>query len=659
MDFDQGPISKHLALQAQQYRIPDFQRSYSWTATEWRTLWVDILRQYREVKPGWESAGPNADIEARTAHMKHVPTHYLGAIVTANPVTVTPPRSSVIDGQQRLLTMWVLLIACRDLAIKRAGKSAAKKAEAQDLRTKFKSYLSNVGHQGRDAWRIVPQKLDESSYRHLMLETREPASVKIDNVGLNEADSSALIEAYNFFLREMSRRRLPAKPPFEMLTFGSLYPLDPAILEYTIMNRLQAIKLVAGANEDPNMIFESLNTKGRDLQQVDLIKNFLYLSLGEDADEVYASYWRPMENVLRPAELERFAWASLVSKGENVLQKRTYEAVQRRLRQSGVAETKTYVIELHTEAVWFERLIRPLKEGNPAIRTAIQDVVAAGGNTALPLILYCYRRFQESSNVRAFTSAMFAIESFLVRRMLAGDSTNNLNSMFGSMCSRLHVDPRFAATDELEKDIKRVLASRPDDWPSDDRVAQGVRTVDFYKTQSARQRIHVLRRVDQYMGKAGVSLDYEVSDKSIEHIAPQDPKAPNWYPTEESEVSELFARIHTLPNLTLLTPAENSSLGRAAWTVKRAKYKTCDYPMTAQIATSFDDAGGWDIARLELRANTLASVVSEIWVRDAIPPHEVAGPAGEEGEASDDASDDDDDEYDESLLEAEMPASDS
>ena len=114
VDFDQGPISKHLALQAQQYRIPNFQRPYSWGAVEWRTLWVDILRQYREVSRGWNSKSDDADVEARTEHLEHVPTHYLGALVTANPVTVTPPRSSLIDGQQRVLTSWVLLMACCD-----------------------------------------------------------------------------------------------------------------------------------------------------------------------------------------------------------------------------------------------------------------------------------------------------------------------------------------------------------------------------------------------------------------------------------------------------------------------------------------------------------------------------------------------------------------
>ena len=164
------------------------------------------------------------------------------------------------------------------------------------------------------------------------------------------------------------------------------------------MNRLQAIKFVAGADEDPNMIFESLNTKGRDLQQVDLIKNFLYLSLGADADEVYASYWRPMENVFVPAELERFAWASLVSKGENVLQKRTYEAVQRRLRQSGRRGDEDVCYRTSYRGGLVRTPHSSSQRGELRIRTAIQDVVAAGGNTALPADSLLLPPFQQSDN---------------------------------------------------------------------------------------------------------------------------------------------------------------------------------------------------------------------------------------------------------------------
>lgn len=108
MDWDQGVIAKHLFLQSQQYEMPEFQRPYSWAADDWRTLWVDVLRQYRENHIAWSTTSSPAE---RGAKLKHVATHYLGVLVTSDPLTVTPPRSKVVDGQQRLMTAMVLLLA--------------------------------------------------------------------------------------------------------------------------------------------------------------------------------------------------------------------------------------------------------------------------------------------------------------------------------------------------------------------------------------------------------------------------------------------------------------------------------------------------------------------------------------------------------------------
>ncbi|WP_277212702.1 DUF262 domain-containing protein [Isoptericola croceus] len=654
MDFDQGPIGTHLALQAQQYIIPDFQRSYSWKRAEWRTLWVDIMRQYKEAHPGWSAASADADIVEKVASIGHVPTHYLGTIVTANPVTVTPPRSSVIDGQQRLVSSWLLLLACRDLAVARLGKSDYAAESRTEVDERFKSYLFNSGHTGKNRWRIIPQRLDEAAFRHLMLETREPGKVKVENIGLGESDSTSVIEAFNYFLAEMRRQSLPASAPFEMADFAPLYPLDVDLLEYVIMNRLFAIKLIAGPTDDPNMIFESLNTKGRDLQQVDLIKNFLYLSLGSDADEVYSSYWQPMENSLRPEELERFAWASLVSRGSNVLQKRTYEEVQRSLRKKGVAGTRAYVVELSTEAVWFERLLRIEKEPNPVVRRALDDVYAAGGVTALPLILYCYRRYMQENDAAAFRDALFEIESFLVRRMVAGDGTNNLNSMFGLMCSRINGNLEFDSQGSLVEDIRAVMSYKPADWSDDKAVRQGVLDVDFYHSQKPRQRIHVLRRIDQYAGSSGVALQYEESDKSIEHIAPQSIDSPEWIEVLSPDGWEAVReRLHTLPNLTLLTPSENSRAGRRSWVTKREIYSACDYPVTKAVAAMFESAPLFGEAELDERAASLTDVICAIWPRNVLAVGASSSPGAVEIEEFSD-----DDSLDQSLLDTEIRGGD-
>jgi uncharacterized protein with ParB-like and HNH nuclease domain len=615
MDYDQGVLGKHLAFQMQQYRIPEFQRPYSWTKRDWETLLIDVLRQYAEVQRGWTN---DEDVEASTAHLVAVPTHYIGTIVTANPVTVTPPYSTVVDGQQRLLTGWIILLAIRDVYLKRLGTSAANRPSVDAVKARFAPYLYNIGMPGRDLFRVLPQGADERAYDILASEDRKPGNVNTDSLGFTTADSSLLIDAFNYFRREFARSRIAPSAPYQLEGYGTLYPLQPRMLEYTVLNRLFAIKLVASGTDDPNMIFESLNTKGRDLQQVDLIKNFLYLALGAEASTVYRRHWRPMEGVLDPNELERFAWAWEVSMGENVLQKRTYESVQRRLRNRSSHEVKDYVAALHTQSVWFDKLIRSAHETDPSIRRAIKNVNAAGGSTALPLLLYCYRQHQEElASLDDLIKAFGVVESFLIRRMLAGRSTQVLNPIFGVTCNRLN-DAALSLSRLLPDRVRQVLSMRSEEWPDDSAVLAGIKGDDFYHRQNALQRVHILKGLDAHYNSRGVALEYEESDKSIEHIVPQDRNAPWWSEhIPGTEVDEVYRRKDALCNLTLLTPSENSRLGNEGWPAKRRAYASCGYPMTQRIPELFDESA-WSVGQLDIRAGDLLEAVQVLWPRELL-----------------------------------------
>ena len=526
-----------------------------------------------------------------------------------------------------------MLLAARDFRLRRIGFAASKADELNAARTGFELYVRNPGLSGQESWRLIPQEIDQAAYRYLIADDRRPGPIKIDSVGLLESDSRRLLQAFNYFLREMSRRSLPASVPFELVTFADLFPLEPEIVVDTILNRLFAIKIITGGTDDANMIFESLNTKGRDLQQVDLIKNFLYLSLEDQASDIYKAHWRPMEKSLRPEELEKFAWASLVSRGTNVLQKRVYEAVQRGLRDQAVSTIIAYVADLHEEAVYFERMLRPAKEPNEDVRVAIDRVVAAGGSTALPLVLYCYRELRlGGATPEEFVLALAAIESFLVRRMLTEQDTNNLNSMFGSMCARLHTDPKYLYGDDLLTDVRRILSSRPADWPTDVAVLEGIRTGDFYNEQKSAQRQLILQTLDAHFNTSGVTPNYDGSDKSIEHIAPKERSSSDWM--GGPEWSDIQERIHALSNLTLLTPPLNSSLGNFGWEAKRPAYEGNAYSLTARVAEMFDPDGGWTIARLNERAADLATAVTQIWPRAFVPERDTSEPPPDEGDVA-------------------------
>lgn len=638
MEVDQGVMARHLALQIQQYRIPEFQRPYSWQKSDWETLLIDVLRQYKAVKKGWtQGESSPSDID----YLAGVSNHYIGTLVTANPVTVTPPHSTVVDGQQRLLTSIIMILAAKDLWLKRLGRTAANKLEVETVTARFNPYIHNTGAVGLDKWRILPNETDRRAYGVLVDEDRQQGNIPIDSLGLSEFDSPQLIAAFNYFRREFCRTRLPQNAPFRFSPFAALFPLDPAILEYTVLNRIYAIKLVALSSDDPNMIFESLNTKGRALQQVDLIKNFLYLSLGSEASMVHQAHWRPMELTLTPRELERFAWAWQVSHGENVLQKRTYESVQRRLRGKQSSEVKEYVQALQREAGWYQKITSPIRETDDLVRDALQRVTNAGGATALPLMLYCYRQMQEEHcTVSEFIASMDLIESFLVRRMLAGRGTQTLNSMFGSMCDKLNPEEPEPDEKALPIRIQEVLLARPDEWPDSNAVRTGIAHEDFYHKSDKIQKYHILKRLDSYYNTKKVHIDYELSENNVEHIAPQNSEAEWWKDALSAEEwTGMLSRIHALCNLTLLNPIKNSSLQDAGWPTKHAAYDGDDYPLTARIAEFFDVQGGWTLVRMDDRTDDLVVAVDQIWPRPepSAPLATDSGVATPTGEDEDDA----------------------
>lgn len=440
-------------------------------------------------------------------------------------------------------------------------------------------------------------------------------------MGLSESDSDAMLKAYNFFFRAWN------EVPSQLEDYADLYPLDLDAALVALTDRLYVVSIEATSSTDNvNAIFESLNTKGRALRQVDLLKNFLFLNLGSDAERVLRDSWHPIEDLLDPGEVEHFVWAYMVSQGTYSLQNRTYETIQRQLR-GRAEEIEKFVNSLKESASLFDRIIHPDKEPNPIIRREFVDLHQAGNLVWIPMALYCYRRFYSAElDVDALVDALSRIESFLVRRMLCDLSPNNLNSMLGSMLAKLRTSA-YRETEDLAADIGRILASRPGDWPTDQDLETRIVSTPFYLRQSTAQRIHVLRKLDAKFSQSGVTPNYEISDSSIEHIAPQNRESITWRedlgPQDWVEVQEEL--LHTLGNLTLLTPALNSKLGDGQWDTKRAAYREAGYPMTETLGSSTHDR--WGPSQIRERSVELANIAKEVWPRLAVPPHEVV--AGE------------------------------
>ncbi|MFM9108432.1 MAG: DUF262 domain-containing protein, partial [Chloroflexota bacterium] len=225
---------------ARQYVVPLFQRTYSWGRPEWATLLSDI-----------ESL-----IDSPSA-----PSHFLGSIVTM-PAPSGPefPTVFLIDGQQRLTTLLILLAALRD-GVK---DSDAELGEKIDNR-----YLTNPFEKDRARYKLIPTRVDQKAFFDVM--EGSPAS------------SHTISEAYKFFLAQIRK-----KPSAEL-----------AQLALAIVSQLVLVSISLANDDNPYLIFESLNAKGRELTQSDLIRNYFLMGGSPEAQEIlYNTKWKPLDDYL-------------------------------------------------------------------------------------------------------------------------------------------------------------------------------------------------------------------------------------------------------------------------------------------------------------------------------------------------------------------------
>src|SRR5690606_18846282 len=404
---------------AQQFQVPLYQRTYSWTEKHLKQLWSDILEQAGLLESQEEKAS----------------THFLGSVVLApSPQNdATFPRWLVVDGQQRLTTLSLALAAIRD----HVADTAPDQAQRID-----EQYLINKWNSGHDHLRLLPTQADRPQFAaHI----RGPLS--------EQAAGSGVATAYAFFRRKLVEADDPAAPQ------------DVFRIEQAITSRLTLVAVTAERGDNVHRIFESLNNTGLKLSQADLLRNYLFMRLPTRGEHVSETCWLPLQNSLSNDELEQLMWLQLVLDGDDRVRRQDlYTAQQKRFEKSGTgeAEIEAYIRELHRRSAHFRRLLHPEEEADPAIRAALRRL--AGGHAAVTypaLMLLFDRRDRGELDASETARALAYIESFLVRRMICRVPTNNLNRIFQAVPGQLPLDV------PVTEGLHRLLSSENRFWPDD------------------------------------------------------------------------------------------------------------------------------------------------------------------------------------------------
>lgn len=541
---------------APQFVIPIYQRTYSWGEPECRQLWNDVLRAGRDDR---------------------VPAHFIGSIVyveeTGGTVTLRSPLR-VIDGQQRLTTMALLLEA---LSRRLGDKVLLDEFSAVKLRS---YYLLNPFESGERHYKLILTQTDKPSLIALMEQRTKPRehSIRVE----------ANFELFKQWVDE-------AKGELEAVCKG----LAKLVVVDISLDRTQ---------DNPQLIFESLNSTGRELSQADLIRNYILMGLEAGLQtRLYEQYWRPMEvDFGQEAYVTHFDsfmrhYLTVKSKtGEIPNIDKVYEAFKRYAQSPEVKGVEALVADIRMYAQYYCAMALGA-ERSTALKAAFQDLRELKVDVAYPFLLELYHDYATDVLTRAdLLAAVRLVESYVFRRAVCGIPTNTLNKTFATFKGGLKKD-RYL--ESIQANFLLLQSYRR--FPTDDEFKRELQTKDLYNFRS---RSYWLRRLENHGRKERVAID----EYTIEHIMPQNEKLSAAWQTELGPEWERVHQtyLHTLGNLTLT--GYNSQYSDRPFAAKRdmvGGFK--DSPL--RLNQGLGALEHWDEKAIRQRAQKLAAQVVNVW----------------------------------------------
>jgi uncharacterized protein with ParB-like and HNH nuclease domain/alkylated DNA nucleotide flippase Atl1 len=551
---------KQLIQGEKQFRVPLWQRQYTWQMADHRLLWRDILEQYAQASEG------------STASQS---SHFLGSIVLSPVPTAAsePAAYLIVDGQQRLTTLMLLLTAIRD---------AAAKTDQQALERYDELYLINKFQQADARFRLVPTQADRPSFFACI--TRSGDAGGQDLIG----------QAYRFF-----RSQAELLGPDDE-------PLDLGRLTAVVVERLAVVDITTGQGDNAHRIFQSLNATGVNLTQADLLRNLIFMLLPTRVDMVYDEVWRPMERLIGYDNLEGLARVDLQRRGIDVAVDDVFRRHQDRLEKmpGGEQAIEEAVRDLAVRARQYKRIINPDAEEDLQLRAGLSRLRRWGAQTSYPVLMAAYDlRERGLLPIEGLREVVSYIESFLVRRQLAGIPTNALNRLFVQFVAQLPQDETFPQA------LRQELSRQRRYWPGDEQLREAIRTRPFYFSGRGPQRKLILERLEQSYDHRE-RIDFENTELTIEHILPQT-MSEEWREhladlgQDPEEVHQSL--VHTLGNLTLT--AFNGTLSNNPFERKRQIYSGSHLELNRALAR----LDTWRRDEILARADELADQAISIW----------------------------------------------
>lgn len=528
-----------------QYVIPVFQRHYRWEEPQWEKLWENLteLRQ-----PG------------RTG------THFMGFLVFV-PGLPQPGKNTtfhLIDGQQRLTTLSILLVALRNAARENAVSNLAD--EIHD------DYLVHHRKSADEHFRLFPKASDKGDY--------------IAAINGEIAVHGRIGEALRYFEAKLANDSLETWE-------GKLQGI------FDLLRQRLEFMCATLEHENAYNIFKSLNSTGVPLGPADLIRNFVFMHVRPDDHDAFdRDLWCPLEARFHDASdnfdeksFSDFFRHFLMRGGRYVRPATTFDTFEERYEGSGFSP-----VDLTKELSGFTAIYEIINgwkpDQAPAVTKALLQLNVLESSTTYPLLMNLFhRRAQGKLSDTDLVSAMEMLSGFILRRFICGESSRGYGQLFVKACDVL--------TGNLLSALRGYLESKG--WPDAGRFKDAFLTFNLYQRGYGRVILEALEATYAHKEPA------DLSKAEIEHIMPQT-LSEKWNDQLGADAEKIYVKwLHTPGNLTL--SAYNQELWNNPFSEKRKLYAQSNIVMNKNLA----DYAKWGDDEITARGNVLAEMAAKIW----------------------------------------------
>ncbi len=528
--------------QKNQLVIPIYQRVYSWEKEQCKQLWDDIVK-----------TGGNDQMNG----------YFIGSIVFVQDGIYTTSHNEllIIDGQQRLTTITLLLAALRN-------HWGDKRKEIED------HYLINSDKDGDNKFRLILSDSDKDTLLSLIDKDRRKPS----------EPSSKIVENFKLFEEWVSNT-------------------DELETIFKGLEKLMVVEIaLEKGKDDPQLIFESMNSKGIELTQTDLIRNYVVMETEIEKQEgFYNKYWRAMEEEFKQNEkwFDRFVRHYLTIKTREIPNINKVYVVLKDYRQKEGIGMEDLLKDLQKYCGYFCQIAFK-KEADKDLNKALGFLVDLEMDVIYPLLLELYSDYSDGVLSKAdFIPIIALIESYICRRAVCKLGTNSLNKVFPSFTKHIQKDEYFKS---LEAHFGYLTNDQR--FPNNDEFKDRFITIDFYSFQ---KRKYFFERLENFDRKERVYTH----EYTTEHIMPQTLTAEEWKRDLGENFKEIHDKyLHTIGNLT--KTGYNSEYSNKSFQEKQGMEKGFkDSPL--RLNQGLRDLESFGEEEIKKRANDLADLALKIW----------------------------------------------